>query len=48
MPKIKLLDSVLLPKVGTKENIEHPAGDTVEVPEAVAKRFIALGVAEKP
>jgi len=26
----------------------HKAGDTIDVPEATAERFIARGIAEKP
>lgn len=49
MPNVKItaLDTLLVPKAGTKENLVIAKGEDVSVPEDVAKRFIALGVAEK-
>ena len=48
MPKVTLLDSVIVPAgEATRENREASAGETVDVPEAVAERLIANGKAEK-
>lgn len=46
--KVRLLSSAMVPKGdGTRAVLEAHRGETVDVPDAMAERFIRLGVAEK-
>lgn len=49
--KVRLLDDVILPDPDVKRGTEvygpdHEDGDVIEVPQAMAERFIRVGVAE--
>lgn len=48
MTKVVLTSTVTLPVEGGNEVAPHDAGETVDVPEAVAERLVRIGVAEKP
>lgn len=46
--KVKVLDTVTLRDPDVKHGLEvFEAGATVEVPEAIGKRFVRVGAAEK-
>lgn len=47
LTKLKLLDTVLLPKEGTQETVPHHRDETVSVEADIAERLIRVGVAEK-